>query len=76
MILPSNGKWYDHIGIKQERRQKIYDKIDNTIIDHGGHTYNMTDKDYEPYVVSDAVHIGWKGWVDISERIEQHMHKK
>ncbi|OWP36636.1 D-alanyl-lipoteichoic acid biosynthesis protein DltD, partial [Raoultella ornithinolytica] len=45
VILPSNGKWYDHIGIKQERRQKIYDKIDNTIIDHGGHTYNMTDKD-------------------------------
>jgi D-alanine transfer protein len=41
-----------------------------------GHTYNMTDKDYEPYVVSDAVHIGWKGWVDIAERIEQHMHKK
>lgn len=76
VILPSNGKWYDHIGIKQERRQKIYDKIDNTIIDHGGHTYNMTDKDYEPYVVSDAVHIGWKGWVDIAERIEQHMHKK
>lgn len=33
----------------------------------------MSDKDYEPYVVSDAVHIGWKGWVYISERINQHL---
>lgn len=76
IILPSNGKWYDHIGIHKERRQKIYNKIDKTIVDNGGHTYNMTDKDYEPYVVSDAVHIGWKGWVYITERIDKHMHEK
>lgn len=73
IILPSNGKWYDRIGIKQERRQKVYDKINNTITQRGGSVYNMTDKDYEPYVISDAVHVGWKGWVYISEQIAHHM---
>lgn len=73
IILPSNGKWYDHIGIKQERRQNVYKKINNTIAQRGGSIYNMTDKDYEPYVISDAVHVGWKGWVDISKHIAHHM---
>lgn len=73
IILPSNGKWYDYIGIDKQRRQGIYKKINQTIVEHGGDVYDMSDKDYEPYVVSDAVHIGWKGWVYISERINQHL---
>ena len=32
-------------------------------MNNGGKIYDMTDKDYEKYVISDAVHIGWKGWV-------------
>ncbi|MFW0760348.1 D-alanyl-lipoteichoic acid biosynthesis protein DltD [Staphylococcus cohnii] len=73
--LPSNGKWYDHIGVNKEKRQKVYNKIRETVVKHGGKIYDMTDKDYEPYVISDAVHIGWKGWVYISEHIAQHMRK-
>ncbi|MBU0437123.1 D-alanyl-lipoteichoic acid biosynthesis protein DltD [Staphylococcus succinus] len=71
--LPSNGKWYDHIGIDKDRRQKVYKKINQTIEQRDGHVYDMTDKDYEPYVVSDAVHIGWKGWSYIGEHIEKHI---
>lgn len=33
----------------------------------------MTDKDYEKYVISDAVHIGWKGWVYVDKQIAKHM---
>ncbi len=73
--IPSNGKWYDHIGVHKEKRQKVYDKINHTVISRGGRIYDMTDKDYEPYVISDAVHIGWKGWAYISEHIAQHMHR-
>ncbi|MCG3401661.1 D-alanyl-lipoteichoic acid biosynthesis protein DltD [Staphylococcus massiliensis] len=76
IVILTNGKWYDHIGIKKERRDKVYDKITSTIKKHHGKVYDMTDKDYEPYVVSDAVHIGYKGYVYINERIEQHMKEK
>lgn len=33
----------------------------------------MSDKDYEKYVISDAVHIGWKGWVYVDQQIAKHM---
>lgn len=33
----------------------------------------MTNKDYEKYVISDAVHIGWKGWVYVDQQIAKHM---
>ncbi|HCX8358637.1 TPA: D-alanyl-lipoteichoic acid biosynthesis protein DltD [Staphylococcus aureus] len=71
--IPSNGVWYDHIGIDKERRQAVYKKIHSTVVDNGGKIYDMTDKEYEKYVISDAVHIGWKGWVYMDEQIAKHM---
>ncbi len=56
LSIPSNGVWYDHIGIDKERRQAVYKKIHSTVVDNGGKIYDMTDKDYEKYVISDAVH--------------------
>ncbi|KYH15002.1 D-alanyl-lipoteichoic acid biosynthesis protein DltD [Staphylococcus kloosii] len=74
--IPANGKWYDHIGIDSERRQGVYKKINHTVTSREGKLYDMTDKDYEPFVISDAVHIGWKGWVYINQCINHHMHEK
>ena len=74
--IPSNGKWYDHIGIDSDRRQAVYKKIHSTVVDNGGKIYDMTDKDYEKYVISDAVHIGWKGWVYVDQQIAKHMNDK
>lgn len=48
-------------------------KIHSTVVDNGGKIYDMTDKDYEKYVISDAVHISWKGWVYMDEQIAKHM---
>ncbi|PWZ92171.1 D-alanyl-lipoteichoic acid biosynthesis protein DltD, partial [Staphylococcus pseudintermedius] len=25
--------------------------------------------DYEPYYMSDAVHIGWRGWVEVTQQV-------
>lgn len=74
--IPSNGVWYDHIGINKERRNAVYKKIHSTVVDNGGKIYDMTDKDYEKYVISDAVHIGWKGWVYLDQQIAKHMDDK
>jgi poly-D-alanine transfer protein DltD len=73
--IPSNGVWYDHIGIDKERRQAVYKKIHSTVVDNGGKIYDMTDKDYEKYVISDAVHIGWKGWVYIRCQCGHTIHR-
>src|SRR5699024_10408818 len=49
--IPSNRKWYDHIGVNKDKRQKVYNKIRGTVVNRGGKIYDMTDKDYEPYVI-------------------------
>ncbi|SUK16829.1 poly D-alanine transfer protein DltD [Staphylococcus agnetis] len=74
VVLPVNGKWYDSIHVDRERRQKVDEKIVKTISSHGGNVYDMTDQDYKPYVMSDAVHIGWRGLVELTEKIEKHIH--
>lgn len=71
--IPSNGKWYDYIGINRSKREPVYKKIHQTVVDNGGKIYDMTDKDYDKFIISDAVHIGWRGWVDVDEAIDQHM---
>ncbi|MCJ1656814.1 D-alanyl-lipoteichoic acid biosynthesis protein DltD [Staphylococcus sp. NRL 16/872] len=73
VILPVNGKWYDHLGIHRSTREPVYNKIHKTVVDHGGKVYDMSDKDYEKYVLSDVVHVGWKGWGYMNQHIAQHM---
>lgn len=71
--IPANGKWYDHIGIPSEKRKPVYDKIHSTISKARFKLFDLTPKEYEPYVLSDAVHIGWKGWVYIDEQMINHI---
>lgn len=73
ILIPVNGKWYDHIHIPKERRTPVNEKIVKTIKAHHGHVVDLSDKDYQPYYMSDAVHIGWRGWVDVSRAIKAHM---
>ena len=73
VILPVNGKWYDHLGIERSTREPVYKKIHQTVVAHGGKVYDMSDKDYEKYVLSDVVHVGWKGWAHMNQHIVQHM---
>lgn len=74
--IPANGKWYDHINIPQSQRQPVYDKINKKIASAGFKLYDLSDKEYEPYVLSDAVHIGWKGWTYIDEQMDNHIHHR
>ncbi|PTJ98836.1 D-alanyl-lipoteichoic acid biosynthesis protein DltD [Mammaliicoccus sciuri] len=73
IVIPANGKWYDHIHVDKEKREAVYEKINHMIQKNDMKVYDLTDKEYEPYVITDAVHIGWKGWVYINEQMIQHI---
>ncbi|ARJ51459.1 D-alanyl-lipoteichoic acid biosynthesis protein DltD [Staphylococcus lutrae] len=73
ILIPVNGKWYDHIDIPRDRRMAVNQKIVKTIEDHHGQVVDLSKNDYTPYYMSDAVHIGWRGWVDVSQHIQEHM---
>lgn len=76
VVIPANGKWYDHIGVEKNKREAVYRKINDTITSNDMKVYDLTDKEYEPYVITDAVHIGWKGWVYINEQMMNHVNGK
>ncbi|PXA00037.1 D-alanyl-lipoteichoic acid biosynthesis protein DltD, partial [Staphylococcus pseudintermedius] len=73
VLIPVNGKWYDHIDLPRDRRTAVNEKIVKTIEDHHGHVVDLSHHDYEPYYMSDAVHIGWRGWVEVTQHIKQHI---
>ncbi|MGK0576204.1 D-alanyl-lipoteichoic acid biosynthesis protein DltD [Macrococcus capreoli] len=76
IVLPVNGKWYDHINLPFERRQPVYQKINDHIYKYGFKTYDMSGMDYMPYVIKDAVHIGWEGWAFADAAMILHMQGK
>ena len=64
--IPSNGRWYDHIGIKKID-VKLYIKIHSTVVDNGGKIYDLTNKDYEKYVVMLFILDGKVGFTSTSK---------
>ncbi|MEB6201868.1 D-alanyl-lipoteichoic acid biosynthesis protein DltD [Mammaliicoccus fleurettii] len=73
VVIPANGKWYDHINVNREKREAVYQKINKMLTSNNMKVYDITDKEYEPFVITDAVHIGWKGWVYINEQMINHI---
>lgn len=68
-----NGWYYDYRGLDSEKRQKHYLKIDNLAEKHNIDTYSdLAKKEYEPYVFVDVMHLGWKGWLYVSEAITNY----
>lgn len=76
MVIPANGKWYDHINVDKNKREVVYKKINNIITSNNMKLYDITDKEYESYVINDAVHIGWKGWVYLDEQMLNHINDR
>lgn len=58
-----------HLGIHRSTREPVYKKYIK-LLSHMGKVYDMSNKDYEKYVLSDVVHVGWKGWVYMDRQIE------
>lgn len=70
VVVMPNAKWYyDYTGLSQEERDKYYDTIANLAKEKGFKTINLKDKETEDYYLRDVMHLGTRGWVDISEKL-------
>ena len=63
-ILPANGKWSDYTGIDSETRQVAYNKIKEIAQNNNIEVMDYSNKEYEEYYMFDAMHLGWRGWID------------
>lgn len=63
-ILPANGKWSDYIGIDSEKRQVAYNNLKEIAKKNNIEVIDYSSKEYEEYYMYDAMHLGWRGWID------------
>ena len=63
-ILPANGKWSDYIGIDSEKRKVAYSKLKEIAKKNNIEVMDYSSKEYEDYYMYDAMHLGWRGWID------------
>lgn len=72
IMMNTNGRYYDYVGIDQEKRNALYDKVENAAKEQGAEYLRLSDKEYEPYFMLDVMHLGWKGWLYVDQQISEH----
>ncbi|MGO5076152.1 D-alanyl-lipoteichoic acid biosynthesis protein DltD [Clostridium sporogenes] len=75
ILMPTNGKWYDYLGVNKNKRVQFYKKASNIIRKKGFEVYNYEQYEYEPYFMKDGMHLGWKGWLTVDETISEYCEK-
>ena len=63
-ILPANDKWSDYIGIDSEKRRVAYNNLKEIAKKNNIEVMDYSSKEYEEYYMYDAMHLGWRGWID------------
>ena len=63
-ILPAHGRWSDYIGIDSSKREVVYKKLKEIASKNNIEVMDYSGKEYEDYYMYDAMHLGWRGWID------------
>ena len=69
ILFPINGKWYDHLGMTKETRQKYYSKVETIAKEYGATIWDLSDKEYELDYMHDGIHPGWKSWIETEKML-------
>lgn len=72
ILMPVNGYFYDYMGLGKEKRDAFYHKVESLAKQYNFEVLNMKDKEYEPYFMIDIMHLGWKGWLYVDEKIAEY----
>lgn len=72
IMMNTNGRYYDYVGIDKEKRNALYDKVEQAAKEQGAECLRLSDKEYEPYFMLDVMHLGWKGWLYVDQQISEH----
>ena len=65
--VPMNGAWYDFLGYDGRRRAKFADRLQAACSRAGVQFASFFDHEYDRGFLCDPSHLGWKGWLDVSQ---------
>lgn len=69
--IPVNGRWYDWTGFSREDRETYYENVRSICSEYQVEMADFSDKEYEEYFLKDIMHLGWKGWTYLDEKVYQ-----
>lgn len=73
VLLPTNGHYYDYVGVDPKMRQLFYRKNAQTAGRYGMPVFSgMTDREYEHFLFYDEIHLSQKGWLYVAKAIIDH----
>lgn len=67
LMAPFNGPWVDWVGLPVAERQMYYDTIRTIAARNNVQLTDLSSHEYDSYYFWDAIHVGWRGWADVSE---------
>lgn len=72
VIMSTNGLYYDYVGEGKEKRDQYYQASQALAGEYGLDCLNLKDHEYEPYFYCDVMHLGWKGWPYVCQKVIEH----
>ncbi|MGG7141950.1 D-alanyl-lipoteichoic acid biosynthesis protein DltD [Clostridium nigeriense] len=76
ILMPVNGLYYDHLGLTLEKRTEFYNSMEEIAKNYDFDVLNLQNKEYEKYYLSDVMHLGWKGWLNIDEEMYKYFNER
>lgn len=71
VITPVNAKWSQVTGLSQPMLQETAKKIQYQLKSQGfNNVVNFIDKGGDPYFMTDTIHIGWQGWLQLDRYVK------
>lgn len=66
VALPVNGLWSDFTQLPTSERDGYAARIRAIATANDVQLTDLTGNQYEPFYFYDSIHIGWRGWVDVT----------
>lgn len=76
VVMSTNGLYYDYIGVEKKERDEAYVRMEEAAIEKNFGMLTLRDFEYTPYFYCDVMHLGWKGWPYVSQKMVEYYSKQ
>lgn len=76
VIVPENGWWADYTGFPLQERQNYYRRVRQIVQQQGCQAADFSGHEYDRYFLKDIMHLGWKGWANVDEAMDNFVHQE
>jgi len=77
VIPPVNARWSKYTGLSPAMLRQFDKKIRYQLQSQGfNNICDLTDKGNVPYFMTDTIHLGWRGWLAVDQKVDPFLTKQ